>query len=239
MSQIWKNDQVIGVTRVGISSCTVVQVKNDKKDGYSALQIGCGKKKAKHINKPQQGHYQDLDNFSVLKEFRIEAKDAENFKRGDVIGLKTFVSGDKVKITGISKGKGFQGVVKRHHFSGHKRTHGNKDQERTSGSVGAKGPARVFKGVRMGGRTGGDQITTANVEIIGIDEENSAILLKGSVPGARNGLVFISGEGDLQLINTPVQNENSAEEAKNENIKEDSADTVEEKTDIVIENTEK
>lgn len=198
MGQIWRgDDEVVAVTRVKVDPCVITQVKNIEKDGYTAVQVGTTGKKEKNIKKPQIGHLKDLDKMGTLKEFRVE--DAGELKRGDKIDLNTFEVGDQVQVTAISKGKGFQGVVKRHGFGGQMKTHGTKDQVRMPGSIGATGPAHVFKGTRMPGRMGGDQVTIKNLEIIEIDFENNILSIKGAVPGARNGLVLIAGEGELKL----------------------------------------
>ncbi len=198
MTQVWKDDKVIAVTAVLATPCVITQVKTKTKDGYEAIQLGAGDRKAKNINKPQLGHVKNLDiKPAHTKEFRVENTDA--FKVGDVISVEAFLDGDGINVTGTSKGKGFQGVVKRHHFSGHMRTHGNKDQERMGGSIGPKGPAHVFKGTRMGGRMGGDRVTTTNLEVVSVDAEKNIIYVKGSVPGSINGLVMIVGKGDMQL----------------------------------------
>jgi len=201
MTQLWQDDNCLAVTRVTAGPCYVTQVKDEKIDGYKSVQIGYGKKKQKNIKKPQIGHFgkvkaikPEIDtNFRYSREFKIQdAKENESaFKLGDEINIDTFKSGDKIDVTAISKGKGFQGVVKRHGFKGAIKTHGTKDQVRMPGSIGATGPARVFKGMRMGGQMGNKQITTKNLEIVDIDKENNILSIKGSVPGARNGLVLI------------------------------------------------
>ncbi|MCD4761723.1 50S ribosomal protein L3 [bacterium] len=196
MTQIWKNDEVIAVTRVQTGICTITQVKSKDKDGYEAVQVGFGEKKEKNIKKPQKGHLKGMGNFRYLREFRVEAGE---LKKGQTIDINTFEPKDAVAVTAISKGKGFQGVVKRHGFKGTKATHGNKDQLRMPGSIGATGPAHVFKGTKMGGRMGGGQITVVNLEIVEKDIEKNILLIKGGVPGARNGLVLIKGEGELKL----------------------------------------
>jgi large subunit ribosomal protein L3 len=211
MTQIWKGENVVAATRVQAGPCAIAQIKTDEKDGYTSIQLGYGVKKEKNIKKPQIGHLKGLGNVRILKEFRISEK--TELKKGDVIDVSTFEAGDKIKITGTSKGKGFQGVVKRHGFSGTKKTHGNKDQLRMPGSIGAKGPAHVFKGTKMGGRMGGDKITVAGLEVLDIDKENNILLIKGALPGARNGFILISGEGELK-IQEPVK-EQEPQEAKN------------------------
>jgi len=224
MTQVWQGDKVVAVTRVQAGPCVVTQVKNVEKDGYEAIQVGFGVRKEKNINKPQRGHTKGLGNFSAMREFRVEAGQV---KTGDRIEVGTFTVGDGIQVSGVSKGKGFQGVVRRHGFSGSKKTHGNKDQLRMPGSAGATGPAHVFKGMRMGGRMGGDNVTTKNLEIVEVDVENNILSIKGAVPGARNGLVLISGEGEL-IISAP-KNEVKAEAVIEEKIEE-----VQDNTEAVV-----
>jgi large subunit ribosomal protein L3 len=190
MTQIFKDDgTVVPVTKVLAGPCVITQIKNKETDGYFALQMGFDSKKT--LNKPLAGHLKDLGNSRFLQEVRLE-KENKDAKRGDIINLTIFTEGDIVQVSGTSKGKGFQGVVKRHGFAGKIQTHGNKDQLRMPGSLGAKGPARVFKGMRMGGRMGGDRITVKNLEIIKIDQNNNILFIKGAVPGTRNTLLEIS-----------------------------------------------
>lgn len=204
MTQVWVGDRVIAVTPVQAGPCVVTQVKNDKSDGYSALQIGFGWRKLKNIAKPQIGHLKGAnalapEKHSVrnLKEFRIMDAVAEV---GDLILANIFVAGEKIKVTATSKGKGFQGVVKRHHFAGGNKSHGNKDQLRMPGSIGPKGPAHVFKGMKMAGQMGNEQVTTLNLEIVSVDEEKNIIYIKGAVPGPISGLVSIKAQGELKLV---------------------------------------
>jgi large subunit ribosomal protein L3 len=205
MTQVWRGDEVVPVTRIQAGPCTVVQVKNKVKDKYSAIQISFDVRKEKNVNKAQKGHIKKAEikaNPRYMREFRLDKNGASNetaIDVGDAIDVLTFAPGDIVKITGTSKGKGFQGVVKLYGFSGSKKTHGNKDQERMPGSNGATGPAHVFKGSRMPGRMGSDQVTTTNLEIIEVDKDNNILLVKGAVPGVRNGLVMISGKGELMF----------------------------------------
>ncbi|MDD4332738.1 MAG: 50S ribosomal protein L3 [Patescibacteria group bacterium] len=220
MTQVWQNEEVLAVTRVKVGSPIIVQIKTKIKDGYEAVQVGYGERKIKNIKKPQIGHSKKLGNFVKLKEFKTSAGD---LKVGDKIDITTFVSGDVIQVTADSKGKGFQGVVKRHGFSGHKMTHGNKDQQRMSGSVGPKGPAHIVKGTRMGGRMGGGQVTVKNLVIVGVDEANNVLLIRGAVPGARNSLVCISGKGDLKIN---IENNKKQTEEVAENI----VSQIEEKT---------
>ena len=230
MTQIWKDDKVVPVTQIAVEPCIITQIKDLDKDGYLAVQVGTGSKKEKRIKKPQKGHFakvkevnKNIDsNFRYLKEFRIS--DNEELKIGEQIDINTFEAGDKVQATSVSKGKGFQGVVKRYGFSGGDKSHGNKDQLRMPGSIGATGPAHVFKGVRMGGRTGGDQVTIKNLEVVEVNKEDNVLLIKGAVSGHRNSLVLISGDGDLKLIKNEEdpKKEDVAKEPEEE-VKENSA----------------
>ncbi len=196
MTQIWHGDQAISVTKVEAGPCVVVCSKNIKTDSYEAVQLGFGERKEKNIKKPQKGHTKGLGSIRFMREFRVAAGD---LKRGDKIDVSTFSLGDKIDVIATSKGRGFQGGVKRHGFSGSKKTHGNKDQLRMPGSVGATGPAHIFKGTRMAGRMGGDRVTIKNSEIVEIDLENNILMVKGGIPGAKNGLVIIQGEGELKF----------------------------------------
>jgi len=200
MTQIFQPDGMLApVTAVQAGPCAVVQVKNIEKDGYLAVQFGYGEKNKKNIAKPQQGHYKESGNFKYLREMRLPPDGKIDIKAGQLVDVTSFEEGDIISITGISKGRGFQGVVKRHHFHGAPASHGHKDQLRHSGSVGPKGPAHVFKGTRMGGQMGDEQITIKNLEIIKVDAENNILYIKGAVPGARNGLIIIKGEGELKV----------------------------------------
>ena len=193
MSQIFTEDgKVVPVTLIKTGPVTVTQVKTKEKDGYSAIQVGYGERALKNINKAQQGHLKDLGNFRYLKEFRIP--EGTEIKVGDIINPADFEAGDKVKASSYSKGKGFQGVVKRHGFAGGPRTHGQKHSEREPGSIGATGPQRVLKGTRMAGRMGNDKVTLSNVKVVQVDAENNVIALKGAIPGRRGTLVEINGQ---------------------------------------------
>lgn len=223
MSQIYKDDKVAPVTVIKVSPCKVTQVKNKERDGYDAVQIGCGSRKK--INKPLKGHLKN-NNFKYLKEFRV---DSSVFNTGDILDLNSFESGDKVKVTGVSKGKGFQGVVRRHGFKGHPTSHGTKDQVRMSGSIGATGPAHVFKGTRMGGQMGNIQVTVSNLEIIEVDKENNLIKVKGAVPGHRNSLIVVEGNGEMKVEEVkggfePKKKDENKEKKQKEEAKEEMKD---------------
>jgi large subunit ribosomal protein L3 len=218
MTQVWQGEKVIAVTKVQAGPCPVVQLKTaNSKDGYTAVQLGFDERKEKNVKKPQVGHLKKAGvtakngkTLRYLREFRDEVKD---LKVGDIVDVNTFEIGDKVKAVGTSKGKGFQGGVRRHHFHGHNSTHGTKDQVRTGGSIGAGGPQHVFKGLRMPGRMGNAGSTVSNLKIVQIDKENNILYVSGAVPGARNGLILISGEGELKTVQPVVE---KAEEVKPE-----------------------
>src|SRR6056297_987261 len=175
---------LVPVTVVKAGPCLVSQVKTVKDDGYNAVQLAYDK--VKKLNKPQKGHLKDVDDlFRTLKEFKISESETTP-KVGDEIKVDVFEKGENVNVTARSKGKGFQGVVKRYDFRGAFATHGTKDQLRMPGSIGATGNARVYKGTRMGGHTGNQQVTVQNLQIVEVDAENNLLYIKGSVPGARN-----------------------------------------------------
>jgi len=188
MSQVFRPDgTVVPVTLVLAGPCVVTQVKTKDADGYAAVQVGF--QSAKKLNKPEAGHQKDLSQLmDVLREFRIE--DVSAFKRGDAIEATTFAPGEAIEVTGTSKGKGFQGVVRRHHFHGHPTTHGHKDQARMPGSSGAGGNQHVLKGTRKPGQMGNATVTVKNLEVVEI-REGGIIAIKGAVPGARNAVIEI------------------------------------------------
>ncbi|KKR88856.1 MAG: 50S ribosomal protein L3 [Candidatus Wolfebacteria bacterium GW2011_GWA1_44_24] len=187
MSQIWKNDKVIPVTMIKAGPITVTQIKTKEKDGYEAAQIGFDLSKKK-INKPLTGHLKNLGNFKCLKEFRI--KNSE-LKIGDILDINQFQEGEKVKVSGLSKGRGFQGVVKRHGFFGGPQTHGQKNRLRAPGSIGSTAPQRVMPGRKMAGRMGSERVTVKNLEIATIDREKNILMLRGAVPGTKETILEI------------------------------------------------
>ncbi|MFW5887308.1 MAG: 50S ribosomal protein L3 [Bacteriovoracia bacterium] len=192
MTQIFSDEgKVFPVTEISAGPVVVTQIKTSNNDGYDGVQVGYGEKKAKNINKAQLSKFKDMGNFRYLKEFKLPISD--EIKVGESVDVNSFEEGDKIRISSFSKGKGFQGVVKRHGFKGGPRTHGQKHSEREPGSIGSTGPQRVFKGTRMGGRMGNDRVTLKDVEIIKIDKENNKIYIKGSVPGRRGTLIEIQG----------------------------------------------
>src|SRR3989338_8522935 len=191
MSQIFdKEGNVIPITLIRALQNVVIQAKTKDKDGYAAVQVGTGERKAKNIKKPQTGHFKELGSFRHVKEFRT----AEAFERGQKIDVSVFQEGDKVKVTGISKAKGFQGVVKRHGFHGAPATHGTKHAHREPGSIGATWPQRVIKGMRMAGRMGGERVSVKNLRVVSIDPKNEILAVAGAVPGRPGSLVAITAE---------------------------------------------
>ncbi len=195
MTQFFDEEgRVFPATLIEAGPVKVVQVKTIEKDGYNAVQIGYGQQKEARLSKSVKGHMKDLGSFKHLKEVRLK-KESE-VKVGDSIDVSIFNPGDTVAITGLSKGKGFQGVVKRHGFAGGRRTHGQKHSEREPGSIsgsGGRAGGRVAKGMRMAGRMGGDVITVKNLKVLAVDAENGNLLIKGAIPGRRGSLVTILG----------------------------------------------
>ena len=202
MSQLFdEKGNVVPVTVIEAGPCFVTQIKNKKKDGYKAIQIGFKRiEKGKKIKKPQM-----QKPFKYVREFSIQgtttaseqgsALDQQNnqYKIGDKIDISIFQTGDKVKVSGISKGKGFQGAVKRWGFAGRGASHGVKHEARTLGSVGSSFPERVIKGKKMPGRMGFERVTIKNLEIVKIDAKNNLIAMKGAIPGRRGTLLEIRG----------------------------------------------
>lgn len=187
MSQEFKADgTVVPVTLVSVEPNVVTQVRTKEVDGYTAVQLGTNVRRV--LAKPEAGHVKDLPSVGDLREFRVESTD---LKRGDTVSASAFTPGMKVDVVGTSKGHGFQGVVKRHHFAGGRTTHGQKDQVRMPGSLASQRQGPVSKGQRMAGHMGDARITVKNLEIISVDAEKNQIAVKGAVPGARNGLLLI------------------------------------------------
>jgi large subunit ribosomal protein L3 len=193
MTQVWdENNQIVPVTVVKVAPCRVVQVKTPEHDGYSALQITYGSKDARKLNKPDAGHFEKagVDAGNRVVELRLD--DVSDYEVGQVINVDVLESGELIDVTAVSKGKGFAGVMKRHNFSGQKASHGVHRVHRMPGSIGACAtPARVFKGKRMAGRMGAEKVTTLNLRVVQSDPERELLLVKGSVPGPKGGLVLI------------------------------------------------
>jgi large subunit ribosomal protein L3 len=193
MTQIYDEaGKVIPVTVIEAGPCVVVQKKTVENDGYAALQLGYGDVKVQRVNKPMKGHFDKADVAckKTLKEFRLDDCDALNV--GDIVKADTFAVGDSIDVIGTSKGKGFQGAIKRHNQHRLKETHGTGPVHRQAGSMGAcSSPSRIYKGKGMAGHMGAEQVTVQNLEVVKIDAENNLIAIKGAVPGPKGGIVYI------------------------------------------------
>ncbi len=196
MTQVFdEKGNVVPVTVLEAGPIIITQIKTEKTDSYNAVQVGFGVKKEKNISKAVKGHVKGLGNFRFIKEFRIEdAKDMANMKVGDKIDLSTFKEGDAITVSSISKGKGFQGVIKRHGFKGQPRSHGQKHSERAPGSIsgGTREGGRVPKKMRMAGRMGSDVVTISGLKIVQIDPATNELLVLGALAGRRGTLVEIT-----------------------------------------------
>jgi len=188
----------IPVTVIEAGPCFVTQIKTDETDGYTAVQVGFDEVREKIITKPELGHLKGAGKvLRTLKEFRLD--EVNDLKVGDEINVDIFAKGDIVAVTGTSKGKGFQGTMKRHNFSGGPATHGQKDRLRAPGSIGAgSSPSRVWKGMKMSGQMGNETVTVSNIEVIEIRSDKNILLVKGSVPGSRNGILQLIKAGDTE-----------------------------------------
>ncbi|MBI2832180.1 MAG: 50S ribosomal protein L3 [Chloroflexi bacterium] len=190
MTQVFKekSGEVVGVTAIEAGPCTVVQLKTADKDGYNAAQLGFGQ--AKKLNSPERGHLKELGQFRYLREFRLD--DVQGVETGQKVDVSMFKAGDLIDVTGTSKGKGFAGVVKRHHFAGGLKTHGQSDRHRAPGAIGSTtSPGRVWKGTRMAGRLGDDRVTVRRLQVVEAYPERNLLLVNGAVPGAAKGLLLI------------------------------------------------
>jgi large subunit ribosomal protein L3 len=194
MTQIFdENARAIPVTVIKAGPCHIVQVKTPERDGYSAVQISFGEVKPSRVNKPDAGHYAKAGVAPASNLVEVRVDDATAFEVGQEFGIgDVLVKGGKADVTGVSKGKGFSGVMKRHNFSGQGASHGTHKKHRAPGSIGACAtPARVFKGTRMAGRMGGDRVTMLNLEIVAVDAERGLLLLGGPVPGPNGSVVLV------------------------------------------------
>jgi large subunit ribosomal protein L3 len=193
MSRIFTEEgQSMPVTVIEAGPCPVVQVKTGEIDDYQSVQLGFGQKRKNLFTQPLLGHFAKakLEPLRILKEIRMSS--VEGLTVGQEAKVDLFTVGEKVKVTGISKGLGFQGVVRRHHFRGGPKSHGQSDRMRAPGSVGASSyPSRTFKGQKMGGRMGGEKVTVRNLVVAGVDVEKNLLLLRGAVPGKRNSYLTI------------------------------------------------
>jgi large subunit ribosomal protein L3 len=193
MTQVWdENNQVVPVTVVRVAPCRVVQVKTPEHDGYSALQVTFGSKDPRKLNKPDAGRFDKAGVEAGPRVVELRLDDVSDYEVGQEITVDVLESGELIDVTAVSKGKGFAGVMKRHNFGGQKASHGAHRVHRMPGSIGACAtPARVFKGKRMAGRMGAEKVTTLNLRVVQSDPERDLLLVKGSVPGPKGGLVLI------------------------------------------------
>ena len=192
MTQVFDAEGICrAATVLKVDKATVSQVKTAETDGYNAVQIASGEQKEKHVKKAQQGH---IGSASLSREFRPRFGEDERVtgvEKGSSVDVDTFEPGDDVIVSAVSKGKGFQGVVKRHGFKGGRRTHGQKHSEREPGSIGATGPARVFKGTKMGGRMGSDRVTVKGLKVLQVNADENILVVSGAVPGRKGTLVEV------------------------------------------------
>lgn len=198
MEQRWVGDEAVPVTVLAVEPCVVTQVRSVDRDGYAAAQIGTGTRK--RVTKPMAGHLAARGKVRWLREFKVSeqqgrtAAEQQGWSVGDRIDVSIFKSGDIVQVSGVSKGKGFQGVMKRHHFHGQDASHGTKHAHREPGSIGGggrHGKGHVIKGMRMAGRMGGDRVTVKGLEVIAVDPDRNELVVRGAVPGARGALLEV------------------------------------------------
>ncbi|MBI4496389.1 MAG: 50S ribosomal protein L3 [Chloroflexi bacterium] len=195
MTQLFLPDgRVESVTVIEAGPCVVTQVRTPERDGYTAIQLGFGA--AKRLTKPERGHLKDLGNFRILREFRLDKPGARppqgQYQVGQQISAGLFQPGEVVDVVGTSKGRGFQGGVRRHGFRGGPKTHGQSDRHRAPGSIGSgTTPGRVLKGTRMAGHLGAERVTVRNLTVVRTDPERNVLMVRGAVPGPRNGLLLV------------------------------------------------
>jgi len=193
MTQVWTDDnRVVPVTVLRVEAARIVQIKTSERDGYAAVQVTYGSKDAKKLSKPEAGHFAKagVDAGRRLVELRLDSVDG--FEVGQEIAVDVLTKGQKVDVTAVSRGKGFAGGMKRHNFNGQGASHGNHKHHRAPGSIGSCSfPGRVFKGLRMAGHMGHEQVTTLNLEVVEADAERGLLLVRGSVPGPNGGVVIV------------------------------------------------
>lgn len=195
MTQVFdEQGNVIPVTVIEAGPCYVTQVRNQQRDGYTAVQLGYDETTPRRISKGQMGHLQkvDLPALRVLREFRLKDDEEAQVEEGSQITVEVFEKGELVDVIGTTKGRGFAGTVKRHGFNRQPKTHGQSDRERAPGSIGmCAAPGRTLKGKRMGGRMGNSRVTIQNLEVVVVDADKNLLAVKGSIPGAKGGIVVI------------------------------------------------
>jgi large subunit ribosomal protein L3 len=193
MTQVWDaENRIVPVTVIEAGPCRVVQLKTPERDGYAAVQLSFGETKPRRLTKPELGHLKAAGGAPSRHLAELRVTDLAGFEIGQLVRADVFVAGERVDVTGISKGKGFTGVMQRHNFKGLGASHGTHKKHRAPGSIGACAtPARVFKGVRMAGQMGSERVTTLNLEVVEGDAERGLLLIKGAVPGPSGSLVFV------------------------------------------------
>ena len=195
MTRIFTDDgDSVPVTVVDVSANRVTQIKTSEADGYAAVQVGFGSRRANRVTKAQKGHFAKASVAAAefLKEFPVSAEDAAKYQVGSALGVDIFAAGQLVDVTGTTQGKGYAGVIKRHHFSSNRATHGNSRSHNVPGSIGmAQDPGRVFPGKRMSGHLGAVKRTVQRLEVVRVDAERSLILIKGAIPGSKGGSVIV------------------------------------------------
>ena len=193
MSQVFRdNGEVVPVTVIQAGPCAVTQIKNQKTDGYNAIQLGFGA--AKNLNKPERGHLKNNEPVKHLREVKTDSLD--EYSVGQQINVEIFEVGEKIDVIGTTKGRGFAGTMKRHGFHGGPKTHGQSDRARAPGSIGGgTTPGKVYKGLKMAGHMGNERVTIKNLEILQIDQDRNLLVVKGGVPGAPNGSLIIRRKG--------------------------------------------
>ena len=227
--------EVQPVTLVQAGPCVITQIKTQSNDGYNAIQIGY--ETLKKANKPTSGHLQRTGNFKYLREIRVEELD--ELQVGQLLNVQMFSVGEIIRVTANSKGRGFAGGMKRHGFHGGPKTHGQSDRWRAPGSVGAGStPGRVFKGKRMAGHYGNETITTKGLEVVSVDTENNILSIKGAVPGARDTLVMVAGDGNIPIYIEEPEPINEVVEEVVEEITEEAEATNEAVEEVAEEATE-
>lgn len=192
MTQKWVDDRMLAVTVLRVEPMRVVQIKTTERDGYMALQVTFGHRDARKLNQPDAGHYAKAGVQPGRRLVEIRLDSIDGFEVGQEITVDQFAVGDRIDVTGVSRGKGFAGTMKRHNFKGQPASHGNHKKHRAPGSVGAGSfPGRVIKGIKMAGHMGHEQVTTLNLEVVEADAERQVMLVKGSVPGPNGGLIQV------------------------------------------------
>jgi large subunit ribosomal protein L3 len=192
MTQKWVDDKIVPVTVLRVEPMRIVQIKTNERDGYTALQVTYGQRDAKKLNKPEAGHFAKADVAPGPRLIELRLDSVDGFEVGQEISVDTLAPGSRVDVIATSRGKGFAGTMKRHNFSGQGASHGNHKHHRAPGAIGSCAfPGRVFKGMRMSGHMGHQQVTTLNLEVVDADAERNVLLLKGSVPGPNGGVVVV------------------------------------------------